>query len=606
MEESTHAFVGSLLSTALRHRNVWCVKSQELIKTAIFHQQHHHHQHHQQHQHQQPTLAWTNAEGWRPLDPGVATWLLDPTLTAPSAGDILQLHLGPLTLAVKCSLKVNRVPVVLSLLPSLGRNLRQKLQRQGLWKVFRDIEMRLTPVLAAMELHEFRMDVPLLQKNSHQLALKLKQLEERAHLEAGERFLLSSSLQLREVLFSKLRLHECSSSSSNRVQLQRTAITQQHSTSEAVLMELQDLHPLPRTVLQYRQVHKMKSTYLDGLLNFVRNGRLTTSWEQTAAVSGRLACKKPNMQAIPKQPFVISDLSDPFIIGKVTDQITMLARAPFKSADGFSFLSADFSQVELRLLAHLSGDAELLRLLSEPGPDVFLTLTAQWLGKEVDEVTEEEREMGKRTVYSIIYGVGKERLSKTLGASPRHSRSLISAFLRRHPAITAFTQRAVTHCQRHGFVMSVMGRKRWLPNISSPDFRLRSNAQRQACNFMVQGSAADICKMSMIRIFTELGQRPSLRAKLVAQLHDELLFEVKDDQVEVLRDLVKSNMESLQHLDSFGLHLKVPLKVSISCGKSWGHLTAVTSTPPPPLVAADDAQTQRSRSTTTTTTPRSC
>ncbi|MBZ3890387.1 DNA polymerase nu [Sciurus carolinensis] len=233
----------------------------------------------------------------------------------------------------------------------------------------------------------------------------------------------------------------------------------------------------------------------------------------------------------------------------------------------------DFSQIELRILAHLSGDPELLKLFQESERnDVFSTLTSQWKDIPMEHVTHADREQTKKVVYSVVYGAGKERLAACLGVTVKEATQFLESFLQKYKKIKDFAQAAIAQCYRTGYVASIMGRRRPLPRIRAQDQQLRAQAERQAVNFMVQGSAADLCKMAMIRIFSAVATSPTLTARLVAQIHDELLFEVEDTQVPEFAALVREIMESLQQIQDPELQLQVPLKVSLSAGRSWGHL----------------------------------
>ncbi|GCC21680.1 hypothetical protein chiPu_0020155 [Chiloscyllium punctatum] len=242
----------------------------------------------------------------------------------------------------------------------------------------------------------------------------------------------------------------------------------------------------------------------------------------------------------------------------------------------FLLYMTDFSHVELRILAHFTSDPELLKLFQEPElPDVFSTLACQWKGISVDQVKSADREQAKRIVYAVVYGAGCERLSECLGISAGQASQFIESFLQKYKEVRTFTQRTIQQCHQQGYSVSLMGRKRPLPHINSYDYTSRNQAERQAVNFVVQGSAADICKMAMIKIFTCVASSSSLTARLVAQIHDELLFEVEDTQIQELAGLVKTTMESLQSMEALGVQLKVPLKVSLTHGKSWSSMKAL-------------------------------
>ncbi|XP_068164913.1 DNA polymerase nu [Antennarius striatus] len=460
----------------------------------------------------------------------------------------------------------------------LNMELCSKLQSRGLWELYSDMELTMISVLAVMESHGIHVDKGALKRTSDLLGTKLKQLEQEAHRAAGQKFLVTSSVQLRAVLFEKLCLHE----KCENKKLPKTINKRQQSTSEAALLQLQALHPLPKIILEYRQVHKFKSAFVDGILSCVMSKDYVSSkWSQTSAVTGRISSKHPNFQALPRQPLPIS--RQQHIEGKEEEEVVIVhPRAMFIPPDGWTFLAADFCQVELRLLAHLSSDPELLRIFTNPNADVFTMLASRWKGVGEREVTSEDREHTKRIVYSVVYGAGRERLSGILGVSAEQAGRFQDSFLQTYKEVQALVQRTIQQCHKQGYVLSIMGRRRTLPNISSPDWSVRMQAERQAVNFVVQGSAADLCKMAMIKIFNQVCSSSSLSARLIAQLHDELLYEVEDAQVEPFAALVKNTMESLQHIERLGVHLNVPLKVAVSVGKSWGSMRELNLPPSSP------------------------
>ncbi|XP_078792033.1 DNA polymerase nu isoform X9 [Oryzias latipes] len=512
--------------------------------------------------------SWKQVSGCQIQDPQVSGWLLDPADQAACYQDLLYKHckkarsthsLGPK--------KVSQILSDLCWLHKLHMILCSKLQSRGLWKLYTDVELKMIPVLAAMESHCIYVDKETLKKMSDLLGTKLKQLEQEAHQAAGQRFLVTSSSQLRTVLFEKLRLHEYCENK----KLPKT-INKQQSTSEAALLQLQDLHPLPKIILEYRQVHKIKSTFIDGILTCMKSKNyISSTWCQTSAVTGRISAKHPNFQALPKQPLQITKKL--FVHGGAEEVVTVHPRAMFVPHKGWTFLAADFCQVELRLLAHFSSDPDLLHLFTIPQADVFTMLAAQWKGLNMEDVSSEDREHAKRIIYSVIYGAGRERLSGILGVSAEQASQFQHRFLQTYRDVQTFIQKTIQQSHKQGYVLSIMGRRRNLPDINSPDWGVRMQSERQAVNFVVQGSAADLCKMAMIRIFNLVSTSSSLTARLVAQLHDELLYEVEDSQLEPFATLVKSTMESLQHIDHLGVHLKVPLKVAVSSGKTWGSMS---------------------------------
>lgn len=256
--------------------------------------------------------------------------------------------------------------------------------------------------------------------------------------------------------------------------------------------------------------------------------------------------------------------------------VTIYARDAYRSREGWLLLAADFQSIELRLLSHLSEDPSLIQIFNDKQcADVFTTLASQWLGKSREEVQVHERERTKRIVYSVIYGVGSEKLGHTLKVSVDEAKGFTESFLGRFPRIKEFTRRSIESCQRNGYVSTILNRRRWLPHIKSYDFTQRSQAERQAVNFIVQGSAADICKAAMIQVITAISEGTS--ARLLLQIHDELLLEVPEDEMKKVTASVKSIMESTEKLCGGKVKLKVPLPVSISIGQTWGHMETFTA-----------------------------
>ncbi|XP_032109844.1 DNA polymerase nu isoform X1 [Sapajus apella] len=478
--------------------------------------------------------SWKHVADFVGLDPRIAAWLIDPSDAAPSFEDLVEKYCDK-SITVKVSSTygnssrniVNQnVRENLKILYRLTMDLCSKLKDYGLWQLFCTLELPLIPILAVMESHAIQVNKEEMEKTSSLLGARLKELEQEAHFVAGEQFLIMSNNQLREILFGKLKLHLLSPRNS----FPRTGLQKYPSTSEAVLNALRDLHPLPKIILEYRQVHKIKATFVDGLLACMKKGSISSTWNQTGTVTGRLSAKHPNIQGISKHPIQITKPKN--FKGKEDEILTISPRAMFVSSKGHTFLAADFSQIELRILAHLSGDPELLKLFQESErDDVFSTLTSQWKDVPVEHVTHADREQTKKVVYSVVYGAGKERLAACLGVPVQEAAQFLESFLQKYKKIKDFAQAAIAQCHRTGYMVSIMGRRRPLPRIRARDQQLRSQAERQAVNFVVQGSAADLCKLAMIRVFAAVAASRTLTARLVAQIHDELLFEVEDSQI---------------------------------------------------------------------------
>ncbi|KAF1399184.1 DNA polymerase nu, partial [Spheniscus mendiculus] len=442
-------------------------------------------------------ISWKQVADSVMLDPRIAAWLINPSDTVPSFECLIQKYfekpfsMGTYSKYFYVSIKtIDFLKIYFYQYQNLGVNLEKlynvmmdlahDLQVQGLWKLFCTLELPLIKILAVMETHKIHVNKQELKKTSEILGLRLKELEQEAHQVAGEQFLLTSSSQLREVLFEKLKLHALCE------KVHRTEIQQLVSTSEVVLNKLKDLHPLPKIILEYRQVHKMKSTYVDGLRTCMRKGFISSTWNQTGTVTGRLSAKHPNIQGISKHPVRITKKR--YIKGKEEEIVTISPRTLFVSRKEYTFLAADFSHIELRILADLSSEPELLKLFQEPETtDIFSTLASQWKGIPSEQVKHADREQAKRIVYSVVYGAGKEHLADCLGITPLQASQFIESFMQKYKKIHEFTKKTIEQCRNKGYVVSIMGRKRPLANINAQDYKLRTQAERQAVNFVVQG-----------------------------------------------------------------------------------------------------------------------
>ncbi|NXQ40392.1 DPOLN polymerase, partial [Catharus fuscescens] len=389
------------------------------------------------------------------LDPRIAAWLINPSDTVPSFECLIQKYFEkPFTkgtentdtgtlrnVSVSSFNKITdlffiylyqyqNLGVNLEKLYNVMMDLAQGLKAQGLWNLFCTLELPLIKILAVMETHKIYVNKQELKKTSEILGLRLKELEQEAHEVAGERFLLTSSCQLREVLLLLLFL------------------------LKVYLNKLQDLHPLPKIILEYRQVHKMKSTYVDGLRTCMKKGFISSTWNQTGTVTGRLSAKHPNIQGISKHPVTIAKKQ--YIKGKEEDIITISPRTLFVSKNGCTFLAADFSHIELRILADLSSEPELLKLFQEPEiTDIFATLASQWKGIPSEQVKHADREQAKRIVYSVVYGAGKERLADCLGITPVQAGQFIESFMEKYKKVHEFTKKTIEQCRNKGNPKSV-------------------------------------------------------------------------------------------------------------------------------------------------------
>ncbi|XP_048584438.1 DNA polymerase nu isoform X2 [Nematostella vectensis] len=505
---------------------------------------------------------------WKCYDLKIAAWLLDPDHPPKNYGDVMQM-VELLDTYNKCEEYAdNKVCRDLATLGPALVTIFHRLKSNSLWDLFWDLEMDLCPILAVMEKQGIHVNVQALLDASEILKKEIHIVESEAHKAAGQPFLINSTQQLREILFDQLKLDQkC------KKKLAKTTTKNCTSTSESVLVLLQEFHPLPKLVLEYRQLVKLRSTYFDGILPFVKNGLLYTKWDHTAAATGRVTSTNPNLQCVPKQAINVTGVKKQFIAGKEEETIVLYPRDVYQSREGWSFLAADFQSIELRLLANLSDDPDLLRVFNDSTSiDIFTKLTSQWLGVPPVKVDFKERERTKRIVYSVIYGVGRERLGNTLCVEPNEAKGFMESFLGKFPGINEFSRKCIEDCNTNGFVSTIFKRKRWIPHIKSRDFQIRSQAERQAVNFVVQGSAADLCKSAMIQIVHALGKDVSLKARLLLQIHDELLLEVADTDIDRVKDLVLSIMTSGRGLCGNRATLKVPFPVTISVGKVWSQM----------------------------------
>lgn len=418
------------------------------------------------------------------------------------------------------------------LMPALAEELR----KTEAFDCFNRIEMALLPVLAKMERTGMPLDTAALQAQSERAALRLEELTEAIHQHVGRSFTIDSPKQLGVVLFEELKLPI----------IKRTKTG--YSTDKEVLAALTSYSPIPELILEYRELKKIKSTYLDALQPLVKaDGRIHTTFNQSVAATGRLSSSDPNLQNIP----VRSEL------GK------MVRQAFVPAAPNTVILSADYSQIELRLLASLSGDTGLIEAFLH-GEDFHAETASRVFGVAVDEVSANLRSRAKAVNFGIVYGQQAYGLSQELGISMRDAQEMIDAYYQAYPQVQAFLQACVEHARTHGYVATCFNRRRYTQGITSKNRSIAGSAERNAMNHPMQGSAADIIKLAMIRV-NERMVAEGLRAKMIVQVHDELDFEVELDEVERLSALVREEMEGA----ASELNFKVPLTVEISTGLTW-------------------------------------
>lgn len=406
----------------------------------------------------------------------------------------------------------------------------------GMWELWERVEMPLIFVLADMERRGVLVDVPYLRNLSEELHRAARQLEERIYQLANTRFNIRSPQQLAEVLFQRLRLPSPRKGAGGRI-----------STAAPVLEALAKEHEIARLILQFRELEKLRSTFVDGLLAAAdEHGRVHTTYNQTGTATGRLASSDPNLQNIPAR-------------GEWGRRIRRAIIAP----RGYRLVSADYSQIELRILAHLSGDEGLCRAF-ERGEDIHTQAAASVFGVQPEEVTEDMRRKAKVLNFGIVYGISPNGLAQQLGITPDEAQRVIDRYFERFPKVRDYIERTLAFARQNKFVRTLMNRRRFVPDIDSQDPRVQQAAQRVAINTPVQGTSADIIKAAMVAIWRGLKER-GYDAHITLQVHDELVLEVAERQVLEVAKFVKQKMEGVAKL-------RVPLVAEIKVGTHWGEM----------------------------------
>ncbi len=419
----------------------------------------------------------------------------------------------------------------------LKQNFSPILDKAETKKLFDEIEMPLISVLVTMELEGINLDVPFLKEMSGEMALESNTLEQKIYETAGEKFNLASPKQLGEVLFDKLKIGDAK---------QKKTKTGQYATGEEVLSYLANDNQIVKDILDWRQMVKLQSTYIDALPNQVdkKTGRVHTDYMQTVAATGRLSSNNPNLQNIPIR----------------TERGRLIRKAFIARDENYTLLSADYSQIELRIIAALSGEDNMIAAFQN-NEDIHKSTAAKVFGVPLDEVTKEQRSNAKTVNFGIIYGVSAFGLSNQTALSRKESADLIDAYYTTYPKLKAFMSAQVDFARENGYVQTVLGRRRYLKDINSPNFMVKSGAERNAVNAPIQGSAADIIKIAMINIHKKLTTE-NWKSKMLLQVHDELVFDVHHSELERIKPMIKFEMENAFQMD-------VPLVVEIGIGKNW-------------------------------------
>ena len=422
----------------------------------------------------------------------------------------------------------------------LKEALEKKLTETGTEDLFRDVEMPLTETLITVEKNGVRLDTEFLKQMSEEFGEEIIRLRSEIYELAGEEFNVNSTQQLGKILFDKLEIHK----ELNKRPPKRTA-TGQYSTTEAILLKYEK-HPVVNKILGHRKLVKLKSTYVDALPQLVtpRTGRVHTSFSQTIAATGRLSSSDPNLQNIPIRGEKGREIRKAFIPGDANSVI----------------LSADYSQVELRMMAHISGD-EALREAFERGEDIHSTTAAAVFNVPIGEVTPDHRRKAKAVNFGIIYGISRYGLASRLEISAGEAEQIIQSYFTRFPKVNQYIIDTIQFARDQKYVKTLLGRIRHIPEIMDRNSNIRQNAERIAINTTIQGSAADLIKLAMLNIQKKFTEK-SLQTKMILQVHDELVFEVPKTELEIVKPLVIEQMENAMKLD-------VPLKADAGVGENW-------------------------------------
>ena len=411
------------------------------------------------------------------------------------------------------------------------------LEKVGTKKLFDEIEIPLVPVLAAMEKEGIRLDVDFLKSMSVDMQKEINAFEQQIYETAGEKFNLASPKQLGDILFDKLKIGGAK---------QKKTKTGQYATGEEVLSYLANEHQIVKDILEWRQMVKLQSTYIDALPNQVdkKTGRVHTDYMQTVAATGRLSSNNPNLQNIPIR----------------TERGRLIRKAFIARDENYNLVSADYSQIELRIIAALSGEENMIKAFQN-NEDIHKSTASKVFNVPLEEVTKEQRSNAKTVNFGIIYGVSAFGLSNQTNLSRKESADLIEAYYKTYPKLKAYMTEQVDFARENGYVQTVLGRRRYLKDINSANAMVRGGAERNAVNAPIQGSAADIIKIAMINIHKRLVEE-NWQSKMLLQVHDELVFDVHNSELEKIQPMIKHEMENAFKMD-------VPLTVDLGMGKNW-------------------------------------
>ncbi len=465
------------------------------------------------------------------FDTMLAGFLLNSGRAEPSLDDLYHEHLAPLGARAESHA---RADIVAALHPVLAG----KLRTDGLESLYRDIEMPVAPILAEMEAAGVGIDAEALKKIGDEFGEQLQRLELECYELAGRKLNLNSPTQLREILFTTLGL------STKGIKKSKSG----YSTDADTLEKLAAAHPLPAMLLEYRSIAKLKSTYADALAALIdrSDGRLHTTFHQALTATGRLSSTDPNLQNIPAH----------------SEEGRRIRRA-FVPRQDYLLLSADYSQIDLRVLAHLSGDPTLIEAFQH-GEDIHARTASELLGVEADKVDPDARRVAKTINFGLIYGMGPQRLAAQLGIPVAAAQDYIKRYFERLPKVRHYFDQTLERARHDGFVTTMYGRRRYLPELAAQPGGARAQAERIAINTPIQGTAADLIKLAMIRLHSEIRLR-GIDAIIVMQVHDELLLEVRKGALEQAAEAARHEMEGVAAM-------RVPLKADIKWGHNWAEM----------------------------------
>ena len=414
-------------------------------------------------------------------------------------------------------------------------SLEKQLQESNMEQLFREVEMPLVPVLAEMEMTGVRLDTKELARVQQEMNERANQIEREIYELAGESFNIASPKQVGDILFGKLQIME----------KPKKTKTGQFVTSEEVLQQLRPKNPIVGKILDHRALKKLLGTYVEALPKLINpnTGHVHTSFNQCVTATGRLSSSDPNLQNIP-----------------VRSEDGKEIRRCFIPEEGEEFFSCDYSQVELRIMASLSGDKHMIEAFLE-GHDIHAATSAKIFHKSIDEVTKDERRKAKSANFGIIYGISAFGLAQGLDIDRREAKELIDGYFESFPEVQQFIERCKDEARQKGYAETIMGRRRYLPDINSKNGTVRAFAERNAVNAPIQGTAADIMKVAMIRVWQRL-KAEGLKTKLILQVHDELNFSVPQNEREQVERIVKEEMQN-------ACHLAVPLIADGGWGSNW-------------------------------------